>query len=220
MKLVLATLMSTVLVVSACSSDEDSTVDTGTDGTESVESETEEAESEDTDAEESETGEDSEASGSTESRVEVNLIDELDGVTNGFCLDIAGGNENVETSNGLQTHTCYSYQGDLGTDQVFDGSQFADNVFYMPDFDVCIELSEIAVGATVSLNTCDGSDAQSLAFSGSGPISPVSDDSLCLTAGDESSFGRSEVHQIRDLTVQTCSDDLAATQTWSSRTSL
>ncbi|MEL6526334.1 MAG: DUF3500 domain-containing protein, partial [Chloroflexota bacterium] len=49
-------------------------------------------------------------------QVEITLIDPLDGVTNSYCIDIAGGNENVDPANGLQAHTCYSYQGDLGTD--------------------------------------------------------------------------------------------------------
>ena len=52
--------------------------------------------------------------------VEVTLQDGLDGNLNGYCLDIRGGGRNIDPSQGLQAHTCYSYRGDLGSDQAFD----------------------------------------------------------------------------------------------------
>jgi len=52
--------------------------------------------------------------------VEVTLKDRLDGNLNGYCLDIRGGGQNIDPSAGLQAHTCYSYRGDLGSDQAFD----------------------------------------------------------------------------------------------------
>ena len=44
--------------------------------------------------------------------VEVTLKDNLDGNLNGYCLDIKGGGPNIDPSEGLQAHTCYSYRGD------------------------------------------------------------------------------------------------------------
>ena len=153
-------------------------------------------------------------------QVEITLIDPLDGVTNSYCLDIAGGNQDIDPSNGLQAHTCYSYQEDLGTDQVFDTTGFADGILYMPVYDVCAQVASAAAGAEVGLAACDGSELQSFVFGDGGTISPASDTSLCFTASSETRFGRSDVHQISDLALAACSDDLASYQQWGYRTSL
>ncbi|MGL6209412.1 MAG: ricin-type beta-trefoil lectin domain protein [Paracoccaceae bacterium] len=149
--------------------------------------------------------------------VEVTLIDNLDGVTNSFCLDIAGGNENVDPSRGLQAHTCYSYRGSLGDDQVFDTTRFAEGVLYMPVIDVCATVDGTAAGTKVGLAACDGSAAQSFVFAGTGTITPAAAPEMCLTVSGESRFGRSDVHQIRDLSLEACSDDLATRQQWRTR---
>lgn len=154
-------------------------------------------------------------------RVEITLVDELDGILNSYCLDIAGGNENVDTVNGLQAHTCYSYRGDLGTDQVFDTERFADEALYMPEYDVCAVLTELAAGAKVGLAACDDAELQRIAFSGEGRISPVADPALCFTAAEDTRMGRggTSQHQIKDLTLETCSDERSAFQLWRTRTS-
>ena len=153
-------------------------------------------------------------------QVEITLIDPLDGVTNSYCIDIAGGNQNVDPTNGLQAHTCYSYQGDLGTDQVFDTTSFASGTLYMPVYDVCAQVTSVSAGATIGLATCDGSDLQTFAFGDGGTISPASDTSLCFTASAETRFGRSDVHQISDMTLAACSDDLTIYQQWGYRATL
>lgn len=153
-------------------------------------------------------------------QVEITVIDPLDGVTNSYCIDIAGGNENVDPANGLQAHTCYSYQGDLGTDQIFDTAGFASGTLYMPVYDVCAQVTSVSAGATIGLATCDGSDLQTFVFGDGGTISPASDTSLCFTASAETRFGRSDVHQISDLTLDACSDDLAIYQQWGYRSTL
>ncbi len=153
-------------------------------------------------------------------QVEITLIDPLDGVTNSYCLDIAGGNQDIDPSNGLQAHTCYSYQGDLGTDQVFDTAGFVNGILYMPVYDVCAQVSSASSGAEVGLAACDGSDLQTFVFGDGGTISPASDTSLCFTASSETRFGRSDTHQISDLALAMCSDDLAIYQQWGYRTSL
>ena len=51
--------------------------------------------------------------------VEIRLVDKLD-EQRGFCIDIRGHKERAKVNRGLQAHTCYSYQGQLGVDQAFD----------------------------------------------------------------------------------------------------
>lgn len=152
--------------------------------------------------------------------VELALSDQLDGVTNLYCLDIAGGNRNVDVSRGLQAHTCYSYRGELGSDQTFDPGQFDANILYMPGYDVCVTLEDLRAGASVGLAPCDGSESQAVAFSGNGTIRPLAASDLCFTAADESRFGRAEIHQIKDLTLEPCRDERQAYQTWRARTSM
>lgn len=151
--------------------------------------------------------------------VEITLIDILDGVTSSYCIDIAGGNKDIDISKGLQAHTCYSYRGDIGTDQKFITSRFANNELYMPDFDVCASVKSLEAGSAIGLAVCDGSALQKISFSGSGTISMAASPELCFTAAKDSRFGRSKVHQIKALSLETCSSELAAYQEWRSRAS-
>ena len=153
------------------------------------------------------------------SPVEITLIDVLDGVTSSYCIDIAGGNKDIDITKGLQAHTCYSYRGEVGTDQKFDPSRFARNELYMPDYDVCAAAESLSAGSKIGLASCDGSDQQQISFSERGTLSMVAAPELCLTAGVESRFGRSKVHQIKALSLESCADDLAAYQQWKGRSS-
>ena len=152
-------------------------------------------------------------------KVEITLIDVLDGVTSSYCLDIAGGNKNIDINKGLQAHTCYSYRGEIGTDQTFTSARFAKGELYMPDFDVCAAAQSLTAGSAIGLAACDGSDLQKVSFSGSGTISMAGSPDLCFTAAEESRFGRSQVHQIKALSLETCSPALAAYQEWRGRAS-
>lgn len=151
--------------------------------------------------------------------VEISLIDRLDGNLDGYCLDISGAKENADPSGGLQTHTCYTYQGASGIDQVFESDRFAEGVLYMPGFDVCATASDLTAGARLGLATCDGSDAQQITLTDTGALSPAAAPDMCYTAGEETRLGRggTSEHQIKSLTLQPCSDDLAAYQTWHAR---
>lgn len=153
--------------------------------------------------------------------VEVALVDNLDGDLSTYCFDIMGSGENADPSRGLQAHTCYSYRGALGIDQIFEASGVAEGRFFMPEFDVCATLSEAAVGATLGLATCDGSAAQQISMRESGTIGPAAVPSLCLTAGEETRLGRGGTsrHQIKSLSLQLCSAEAAASQTWRLRES-
>lgn len=152
--------------------------------------------------------------------VEVALIDKLDGNLNGYCLDIKGGGQNIDPSRGLQAHTCYSYRGELGTDQALDPEGIVRGEFKVVAFDVCATMDSTEAGAEVALSACDGSKSQQFEFAAIGTISPRSAPGMCLTAGKETSFGRggTSPHQIKTLTLQSCSADLSTYQQWYIRT--
>lgn len=151
--------------------------------------------------------------------VEVYVVDILDNIQNGYCLDIAKGRgAEANPDDGLQAHTCYSPSGEVLVDQAFDPDQFADGVLYMPEFEVCVQAPSTEAGASVELAACDGSAAQSWIFDGEGTIAPASAPETCLTLTGETRTGRSDENQMIALTLETCSADLAATQTWANRT--
>ncbi|WP_371154016.1 ricin-type beta-trefoil lectin domain protein [Jannaschia sp. 2305UL9-9] len=151
--------------------------------------------------------------------VEINLVDMLDNIQDGYCVDISGGQgSQADPADGLQAHTCYSPSGEIFVDQGFDSERFADGTLYMPSFDVCAEVAALQEGAAIGLAACDESAEQTFVFSGEGTIVPASAADLCVTVGDDTRFGRSDTNQIKELSLQACSDDLAASQTWSNRT--
>jgi len=152
--------------------------------------------------------------------VEVTLKDSLDGNLNGYCLDIKGGGQNINPADGLQAHTCYSYRGDLGSDQAIDPEGVTHGEFKIVAFDVCATMEGTEADAEVALSACDGSELQQFNFADSGTISPRSAPGMCLTAGKDTTFGRggTSPHQIKTLTLQSCGDELTAYQEWYTRT--
>jgi len=153
--------------------------------------------------------------------VEIFLTDMLDNTQAGYCIDIAKGREEAANpDDGLQGHTCYSPGGALGYDQTFDTEKFADGILYMVNFDVCAQVEGTEAGSSVGLAACDGSEAQSFSFSGEGTITPTAAPDLCITLAEDTRSGRSDANQIKVLSLETCSDDNAAYQTWSVRSSL
>lgn len=152
--------------------------------------------------------------------VEVTLKHNLDGNLNGYCLDIKGGGQNINPADGLQAHTCYSYRGDLGSDQAIDPEGITRGEFEIVAFDVCATMEGTEADAEVALSACDGSELQQFHFAENGNISPKSAPGMCLTAGKETAFGRggTSPHQIKTLTLQSCGDDLTAYQEWYTRT--
>jgi len=105
-------------------------------------------------------------------------------------------------------------------DQIFDTDKFSENTLYMPEFDVCVEVAAPEAGASISLAACNGSEAQSFQFSGEGTIVPTSDTDLCITAAEDTRTGKSNVNQIKVLSLEHCADDKAAYQQWAVRSSL
>ena len=150
--------------------------------------------------------------------VEVYLVDLLDNIQDGYCLDIARGQgADANPDDGLQAHTCYSPSGEIYVDQAFDPDQFADGVMYMPEFDVCMQATSLEAGGTVELATCDGSQAQSWIFDGEGTIAPAMAPDICLTSAEETRTGRSDENQMKGLTLEACADDMTASQAWATR---
>lgn len=151
--------------------------------------------------------------------VEIYLLDMLDNIQDGYCIDIARGKgEAANPEDGLQAHTCYSPLGEILVDQAFDPDKFADGVLYMPEFDVCMQAPSTEPGAGVELASCDGSAAQSWVFDGEGTITPASAAELCLTVSGETRTGRSDENQMIPLALLACDAEQAASQTWSHRT--
>lgn len=151
--------------------------------------------------------------------VEIMLVDRLDGDLDYYCLDIPGGKANARPADGLQTHTCYAYQGELGIDQIIDVDGIGKGEIKLVGFDVCATLTDAAAGSIVALTACDGSPAQKFDMSASGNITPQSAPGMCFTAGAETTLGNQGTsrHQIKSLTLQPCSDDLSAYQEWAVR---
>ncbi|MEM6988028.1 MAG: hypothetical protein AAF499_16005, partial [Pseudomonadota bacterium] len=56
--------------------------------------------------------------------VEIVLQAELD-EPRGYCLDIRGYKAKAKPDRGLQAHSCYSYQGELGVDQAYSQVRIA-----------------------------------------------------------------------------------------------
>ncbi|MDO6585738.1 RICIN domain-containing protein [Salipiger sp. 1_MG-2023] len=150
--------------------------------------------------------------------VEVYFVDPLDNLQNGDCDDISGGQgAQADPSAGLQGHTCNSPSGEIFVDQGFGPYRFADGIFYMPEVDACMHAPSTQPGTALELVSCDGSEAQSFTFSGAGTITPAAAPQVCVTLGADTRFGRSEENQIKAMTLEPCSNGLAAFQIWSNR---
>lgn len=155
----------------------------------------------------------------TTSNVEIYLIDRLNGNYSEYCLDIVGGNEEAEPADGLQSHTWYSHLGGLGADQSFDPDQFAENRLYLMEFDICVQVNSLTAGALISLVKCDGGALQTIEFGKDGTMRLLSAPELCITASIGSRRGFVFwIDQIRDLSLQPCTDELAPYQQWATRT--
>lgn len=150
--------------------------------------------------------------------VEIYLLDKLDNIQNGYCLDIGGAKgRDANPEKGLQGHTCYSPLGALGVDQIFETAKFPDGTLYMPEFDVCAEVASVEAGAGIDLAACNDSEAQSFAFTGEGAITPVAAPDMCLTLAEDSRFGRSNENQIKNLSLELCDTAKSAYQIWAVR---
>ena len=149
--------------------------------------------------------------------VEVRLVDNLDD-SRGYCLDIAGGRgTDAPLDKGLQAHTCYDYTGGLLEDQSFDPQLIEKNQFSIPYFDVCMAVPSIEVGSAIVLAACESVDTQQFSMETDGRLTTVSNTELCVTASateKQEGRGGEPVHVMRPLSLQPCSEDSSAYQTW------
>ena len=148
--------------------------------------------------------------------VEIQLVDKLD-EQRGFCIDIRGHKERAKVHRGLQAHTCYSYQGQLGVDQAFDEQLISRGKFYLPAFDVCIEAGGGVAGSRLNLEACNNTDEQKFEFTANDQIKLIGNDELCVTVGARASKqggGGTPLHLLRSLSLTNCEKSGARYTTW------
>jgi hypothetical protein len=137
---------------------------------------------------------------------EVQLVSKLDD-QRGYCIDIRGHKERAKVQRGLQAHTCYSYQGQIGVDQAFDASLVTTGRFYLPAFDVCMAAENRTQGSRLILTRCTDQNRQKFVLNSDNEIKLVANDELCLTVNDGESQeggGGTPVHLMRRLTLENC----------------
>lgn len=90
--------------------------------------------------------------------------------------------------------------------------------------DVCATVATVAAveaGTAVVRPACDGSQGQSSVFTGEGTISPAATPEMCFTVGEDIRSGRSDINQIKALSVAASAADRAAdraaNQAWAVR---
>jgi hypothetical protein len=152
--------------------------------------------------------------------VEIYSLNEID-ENRGFCIDIRGHKSKAKVNRGLQTHTCYSYQGEVAVDQGFESSKLMKNQFYLPAFNVCMEAASVTASASLQLSKCQDGQLQRFEWDKEGRIHLMDYENLCLTVTQGESRkggGGYPVHLIRNLSLETCSDALKPFQRWGMRT--
>lgn len=156
-----------------------------------------------------------------ETPVEVKLIAAIE-EDRGWCVDLRGGQNNGATIGGLHGHTCYTYNGRGPTpDQAFVMENIQEeNEFRMVEFnDKCMTLYEPKAGSFISMETCDGREAQAIIMNEAGQISPEMMPELCLTMGSVvlPGGGGRPLHIMRDVTFEECDSTINERQLWELR---
>jgi hypothetical protein len=153
--------------------------------------------------------------------VEVALVSQLD-ERRGFCIDTVGFQARAQPGSGLQTHTCYSYQGKLAVDQTFDAATISKRMFRIIAFDLCMTAHSLSAGSRFGLETCDGRDTQQFEHRPTGQIVALAAPENCVTSGEGPSRrgqGGNPTHLIRALTLEACDSSRSDRQLWRLRLS-
>ncbi len=157
-------------------------------------------------------------------KIEVALAKNLgDTANSNYCIDMPGGQEKADPTRDLRAYTCYTDQGFVGFDHAMDSEAIAKGQFHMTGFDVCMQAKGSAMGSAIAAKDCDESNAlQNFNLQADMTIRLASENKLCLTVGDEVSYGRHGPggHEIRAITLQSCSEDRASHQQWVLRDSV
>ena len=145
--------------------------------------------------------------------VEIYLLNTLND-SRGYCLDIIGYKDDANVSKGLQSHSCYSYQGQISVDQGFDSERISQKEFYIPHFKVCMQAQKIQESSSIDLKACDKNENQKFILQTNGEINPESNLNLCLTVSKtfREGGGGSPVHLIRDLSLLACGGSFSTRQ--------
>ena len=155
----------------------------------------------------------------TNDNVEIYLLNQLDD-SRGFCIDVRGHKFKAQINKGLQAHTCYSYQGEISSDQEFNSRKLVKNQFILTSFNVCMEASSLTPSANLRLRKCDRNKLQNFEWSNENKIYLIGNRKLCLTVDQGQSRkggGGSPVHLMRNLSLEFCTESLNPYQTWSVR---
>ncbi len=153
--------------------------------------------------------------------VEIKLIAAIE-EDRGWCVDLRGGANAGQPIGGLHGHTCYTYNGNGPTpDQAFVMELIQDNnEFRMVEFnDKCMTLYEPKDGSFISLENCDGREAQHIILNDAGQIVPEMMPELCMTMSSVvlPGGGGDPVHIMRDVSFDTCDSDNDELQLWELR---
>ena len=149
--------------------------------------------------------------------VEIKLLNNLDD-KRGFCIDIKGHKFKAKIKRGIQVHTCYSYQGKISVDQGLDAKKLKQRQIFFPNFGVCLQTASHK--NLMSLNLIKCGNTQKFVFSEDNTIRLKNNMNLCLTVAKGNSRkggGGSPTHLKRNLSMQTCNQQLSIYQTWGIR---
>ena len=100
--------------------------------------------------------------------VEIHSLNRMDD-PRGYCIDIRGHKSKAKINNGLQAHTCYSYQGEIAVDQGFSAFHMTQKQFNLPAFNVCMEASSASASSSLQLGKCQEEQLQQFECSPTGP---------------------------------------------------
>ena len=140
----------------------------------------------------------------------------------GWCLDLRGGTRNAVAIGGIHGHTCYAYQGNgPARDQAFSQEDIeTNNTFRLTGFEnKCMTLYEPKEGSFISLETCDGREAQQITMTADGRIKPVKMPELCMTMSNVvlPGGGGNPLHIMRDVSFEACDNEPNILQDWELR---
>jgi len=132
-----------------------------------------------------------------------------------YCLDIPGNRDEL-IGRQLNVHTCK--EGMWHRDTIFSYQRTTEGELYMPEYDLCVETSG-EKDAIVFLTHCSGEITQKWAFNDT-QIKPQANDQLCITLSSvegvltTGGLPYPTRYKSRELSLQTCSADVAERQKW------
>jgi hypothetical protein len=131
-----------------------------------------------------------------------------------YCLDLAGGPNNVDLTQPIGGHACKG--GDF-SDQIFDSADLTAGKLRLPLYERCLQTTGEA-GASAAVVACADVPKQRWVLDSTGGLHPASAPNLCLTirAGPGRVAGSPPgvVYHATPLTLEICEATAAARQGW------